>query len=69
MNLVISYREAILPDWLSRMGHKRQGSQAPIAMYLALLDKGIFRSTDAGKQWTPINNEINRQKNLYNGCC
>ena len=34
-------------------GAQEQGSQAPIAMYLALLDKGIFRSTDAGKQWTP----------------
>ncbi len=35
-----------------------QGSQAPIAMYLALLDKGVFRSTDAGKQWIPINNGL-----------
>ncbi len=28
------------------------------ALYLALRDEGIFRSTDAGKQWTPLNNEI-----------
>ena len=28
------------------------------AWYLALREKGIFRSTDAGKQWTPVNNEI-----------
>ena len=37
---------------------QRQTSQAPIAMYLAFLDKGIFRSTDAGKQWTPINDGL-----------
>ena len=29
------------------------------ALYLALRDdEGIFRSTDAGKQWIPLNNEI-----------
>ena len=28
------------------------------ALYLALRDKGIFLSTDAGKQWTSLNNEI-----------
>ena len=28
------------------------------ALYLALREKGIFRSTDAGKQWTPLNYEI-----------
>ena len=28
------------------------------ALYLALRDEGIFRFTDAGKQWTPLNNEI-----------
>ena len=39
-------------------GAQRQDSQAPIAMYLALLDKGVFRSTDAGKQWTLINNGL-----------
>lgn len=39
-------------------GAQRQGSQAPIAMYLALLDKGVFRSTDAGKQWIPIDDGL-----------
>ena len=28
------------------------------ALYLAFRDEGIFQSTDAGKQWTPLNNEI-----------
>ena len=35
-----------------------QNPQAPIAMYLALLKKGVFRSTNAGKQWTPINDGL-----------
>ena len=28
------------------------------ALYLALRDEGIFRSTDVGKQWNPLNNEV-----------
>ena len=28
------------------------------ALYLAFRDEGIFRSTDAGNQWTPLNNEV-----------
>ena len=28
------------------------------ALYLVLRDEGIFRSTDAGKQWTQLNNEV-----------
>ena len=43
-------------------GAQAQGSQAPITMYLALLDKGIFRSTNAGKQWTPINDGLTGKK-------
>ena len=45
-------------------GVQAQGSQAPITMYLALLDKGIFRSTDAGKQWIPINDGLT-DKRIY----
>lgn len=30
-------------------------SQIEITMYLALQDKGVFRSTDAGAQWHPLN--------------
>ena len=45
-------------------GAQGQDSQAPIAMYLALLDKGVFRSTNAGKQWTPINNGLT-DKRIY----
>ncbi len=32
------------------------------AFYLALRNEGIFRSTDAGKQWTPIKNENDNEK-------
>ncbi len=45
-------------------GAQAQGSQAPIIMYLALLDKGVFRSTDAGKQWVPINDGLT-DKRIY----
>ena len=36
------------------------GRSAPerVTMYLAFWDNGIFRSTDAGKHWTPVNNGL-----------
>ena len=37
-------------------------SQVRTAMYLALLDKGVFRSTDMGKQWNPFNNGLTGKK-------
>ena len=33
-------------------------SQVPIAMYLAFIDRGIFRSIDGGAQWTPLNDGL-----------
>ena len=33
-------------------------SQVSITMYLALRDRGIFRSTDSGAQWSPLNNGL-----------
>ena len=33
-------------------------SQMPMTMYLALRDKGIFRSTDGGAQWSPLNDGL-----------
>ena len=33
-------------------------SQVPITMYLALRDKGIFRSTNGGAQWNPLNDGL-----------
>lgn len=32
--------------------------QVPITMYLALRDRGIFRSTDGGAQWNPLNDGL-----------
>ena len=32
--------------------------KVPIAMYLALKDKGIFRSTDGGTRWVPLNDGL-----------
>ena len=34
------------------------GSQVPITMYLALKNRGIFRSTDGGAQWSPLNDGL-----------
>ncbi len=33
-----------------------------VTMYLALSDNGIFRSTDAGKRWAPVNNGLTDKK-------
>ena len=37
---------------------QKQNPQADITMYLALRDKGIFRSTDGGTQWEPLKNGL-----------
>ena len=37
-------------------------SQVPLTMYLALKDKGIFRSTDGGAQWKPLNEGLAAEK-------
>ena len=39
-------------------------SQTGITMYLAFRDKGVFRSTDAGKQWKPFNTGLT-SKRIY----
>ena len=37
-------------------------SQVPLTMYLALRDRGIFRSTDGGAQWSPLNDGLTAEK-------
>ena len=37
---------------------QRAGSQVGLTMYLALQDKGVFRSIDAGEQWTFLNDGL-----------
>ena len=39
-------------------------SQTDIVMYLAFEDKGVFRSTDAGTHWIPINNGLTDKRIL-----
>lgn len=41
---------------------EKQNLQANIVLYLALQEKGIFRSTDAGQQWTPLNNGLSGKR-------
>ena len=33
-----------------------------VTMYLALFNRGVFRSTDAGKHWTPVNSGLTGRK-------
>ena len=37
-------------------------SQASITMYLALQDKGVYRSTDGGAQWNPLNDGLRNER-------
>lgn len=40
----------------------RHSARKTVTMYLALSDTGIFRSTDAGKHWTSVNNGLTDKK-------
>ena len=37
---------------------QKHDPKAPVTLYLALQEKGIFQSTDAGQRWTPLNNGL-----------
>ena len=37
---------------------QKHDPQAKVTLYLALQEKGIFRSTNAGKHWAPLNNGL-----------
>ncbi|RKU24096.1 hypothetical protein C6503_01315 [Candidatus Poribacteria bacterium] len=39
-----------------------RSAHKPVTMYLAFWDNGIFRSTDAGKRWIPVNNGVTGKK-------
>ena len=43
---------------------QKRDPKAPTTLYLALQEKGIFRSTDAGQHWTPLNNGL-AEKRVY----
>ena len=40
----------------------RRSARETVIIYLAFSDNGIFRSTDAGKHWTPVNNGLTGRK-------
>ena len=37
---------------------QKHDPKAPVTLYLALQEKGIFQSTDAGQRWTPLNDGL-----------
>ena len=41
---------------------RTSSSQVPFTMYLALRDEGIFRSTDSGAHWHPLNDGLTTEK-------
>ena len=41
-----------------------QGTESDITMYLALENKGVFRTTDAGKQWTLLDNGLKGNRTI-----
>ena len=43
---------------------QKHDPQAKVTLYLALQEKGIFRSTNAGKHWTPLNDGL-AEKRVY----
>ena len=43
---------------------QKHDPKAPVTLYLALQEKGIFRSIDAGQRWTPLNNGL-AEKRVY----
>ena len=43
---------------------QRVGSQVDLTMYLALRNKGVFRATDAGEQWTLLGNGLKGNRTI-----
>ena len=43
---------------IATAGIQKHDPNATVTLYLALQDEGIFRSTDTGQHWTPINNGL-----------
>ena len=41
---------------------REPSGQVPLTMYLALRDEGIFRSTNAGAHWRPLNDGLTAEK-------
>ena len=58
-----SVPEGSISDLIVIDATDRNNPQAPAEMYLAIWERGIFRSTDAGKNWTPLDNGLADRKN------
>ena len=60
--------DAPSPENLLTVGFRRKPTadshSTDIAMYLAFENRGVFRSTDAGAHWTPINNGLTDKRIL-----
>ena len=41
---------------------RESSGQVPLTMYLALRDEGVFRSTNAGAHWRPLNDGLTAEK-------
>ena len=50
--------EGIASGLIVTAASQMHNPQTGITLYLALQEKGIFRSTDAGQHWTPLNNGL-----------
>ena len=50
--------EGIANGFIVTAAIQKHDPQTGITLYLALQEKGIFRSTDAGQHWTPLNNGL-----------
>ena len=54
--------EGHLADLIVIDAADRRSTREAVTIYLALSDNGIFRSTDAGKHWTSVNNGLTDKK-------
>ena len=62
-NVLGTVPEGSISDLIVIDAAEGDNSQAQAAIYLAMWEKGIFRSTDAGKHWTLLNNGLADRKN------
>ena len=57
-NLLGSRPEGIASGLIVTAASQKHNPQTGITLYLALQEKGIFRSTDAAQHWTPLNDGL-----------
>lgn len=57
-NLFGSRPKGIASGLIVTATSQKHDSNASVMLYLALQERGVFQSTDAGKHWTPLNNGL-----------